>query len=313
MTTDSPLFPLVECVPNFSEGRRAAVIDAIADAIASAPVHILDVSSDSDHNRTVVTFVGSPDQVVEGAFRGVEAAARWIDLEAHHGVHPRIGAADVIPFVPLRGVSLKTCVELARRLGARVGAELGIAVYLYEAAASRPDRVNLADVRRGGYELLRTAIEIDPARAPDFGPRRLGRAGASAVGARLPLIAFNAYLDTSDVTIARQIAAVIRAANGGLPCLKALGLLVGGQAQVSMNLTDFRTTGLYAALNAVETEARQRGTSVTRTELVGLIPQAALIDYAVQSLRLPDSARHLLLEPRIGAAVGDYRPIPFDE
>jgi len=303
---------LIECVPNFSEGRNVEVIDAIVRSIASASVSILGVSSDVDHHRTVVTFVGSPDSVVEGAFRGAAAAAERIDLEAHRGVHPRIGAADVIPFIPLRGASLADCATLARRLGARMGDALDIPVYLYEAAATRPERVDLADVRRGGYEALKTAIQSDPTRAPDFGPARLGRAGASAVGARLPLIAFNVYLDTADVAVAQAIARAVRASSGGLTCIKALGLLVGGQAQVSMNLTDFRQTGLDVVLSAVESEARQHGARVERTELVGFAPQAALIDAALVALHLPNTARDLVLEARLGDITGDYRPIPFD-
>jgi glutamate formiminotransferase len=305
-------FPLIECVPNFSEGRDPAVIDAIVSAIASAPITILGVSSDADHHRTVVTFVGSPAGVLEGAFNGTAVAAAHIDLGLHRGAHPRIGAADVIPFVPLRGASLTDCIGLARTLGARLADELGIPVYLYEAAATRPERVNLADVRRGGYETLKTTIQTDPTRAPDFGRPLLGRAGASAVGARMPLIAFNAYLDTADVTIAQAIARAIRASDGGLPCVKALGLLVDGQAQVSMNLTDFRQTGMYDALSAIQTAARAHGVRVTRTELVGFAPQAAWFDAALAALQLAPDARDLVLESRLGDLTGDYRPLPFD-
>lgn len=301
---------LVECVPNFSEGQRAEVIAALTTAIQSVPVALLDVSSDPDHNRTVITFAGEPEAVAEAMFRGARAAAQQIDLEQHHGVHPRMGAVDVIPFVPLRGISLAECAALARAFGQRVGDELGLPVYLYEAAATRPERVNLADVRRGGYELLKTTIQT-PERAPDFGPARLTPAGALAVGARDPLIAFNAFLDTDDVTIAQAIAAAIRESGGGLPKLKALGLLVKGQAQVSMNVIDFRQTSLFTIMTALRAEAQKHQVAVTHTELVGLIPQAALIDYALAALQLPSHTRDLVLEQRIGAVLGDYREVPF--
>jgi glutamate formiminotransferase len=304
--------PLVECVPNFSDGRRKAVIEAIVAAVASAPVHLLDVSSDADHNRTVVTFAGEPEAVAEGAFRGAARAAALIDLTQHTGVHPRIGAVDVVPFVPLRGISLEACAELARALGRRVGEELRLPVYLYEAAAACPERVNLAEVRRGGYEVLREAIQTDPSRAPDFGPRAMGAAGAVAIGARAPLIAFNVYLDTQDVEIARQVAQAIRTSGGGLPYVKALGLLVDGQAQVSINVIDFRRTSLYAIMQAVQAEAARHGARPVRSELVGLIPRAALLDYAGASLLLPPEARGLILEDRLGAAMGDYREAEFD-
>jgi glutamate formiminotransferase len=304
---------LVECIPNFSEGRRSDVIAQITSAAKTAPVHILDVSSDADHNRTVVTIAGAPEAVLHAAFAMCAAAARLIDLDMHYGVHPRIGATDVIPFVPLHDITLDACVELARQLGRRIADELGLPVYLYEAAALRPERRNLAAIRRGGYEALKTAIETDPDRTPDYGAPKLGRAGAVAVGARMPLIAFNAYLNTDDVQTARTIAESIRESGGGLKYVKALGLLVGGQAQVSMNLTDYRQTGLFAVMQALIREAARHGAAVERTELVGLIPQAALINYAVDALGLPAHARLLTLEGRLGETLGDYRPILFDE
>jgi glutamate formiminotransferase len=303
--------PLVECVPNFSEGRRADVIAALVDAIQSVPITLLDVSSDPDHNRTVITFAGEPEPVAEAMFRGARAAAERIDLSAHRGVHPRMGAVDVIPFVPLRGISLDECAALARSFGRRVGEELGIPVYLYETAALRPERVNLADVRRGGYELLQTTIGT-PERAPDFGPAHISAAGAVAVGARNPLIAFNAYLDTPDVAVAEAIAVAIRASGGGLPYLKALGLLVGGRAQVSMNVIDFRQTSLFSIMERLRAEALKHGAAVTETELVGLVPQAALLDYALAGLQLPPQTRERVLEHRIGAVTGDYREVPFE-
>ncbi len=303
--------PLVECIPNFSEGRRADVIAALVEAVQSTPVALLDHSSDPDHNRTVITFAGEPEPVAEAMFRAVRVAVERIDLEQHRGVHPRMGAVDVIPFVPLRGISLQEVALLARRFGRRVGEELALPVYLYEAAALRPTMTNLADVRRGGFELLKTAIRT-PERAPDFGPARMGKAGAVAVGARAPLIAFNAFLDTADETIAQEIALAIRESGGGLPYVKALGLLVGGRAQVSMNIIDFRRTSLFEVMQTLRAETQKHGVAITQTELVGLIPEAALFDYAVKGLLLPPSARTQVLEQRLGDALGDYREVPFE-
>ncbi len=302
----------VECVPNFSEGRRPDVIQAIVDAITSADVHLLDVSSDSDHNRTVVTFFGEPDNVTEAAVRGIQRAAELIDLDQHSGVHPRIGAADVVPLIPLRDISLEACAQLARSLGKRIASKLDLPVYLYEAAALHHERTNLAYIRRDPYERLKETIQTDPDRLPDYGPSALGKAGAVAIGARGPLIAFNAYLNTPDVEIAQAVARKVRQSGGGLPYVKALGLLVDGQAQVSMNIIDFRRMPLHTVLEAVRHEARQLGAEVIHTELVGLIPQAALFDAAFTCLQLPAAARQLVLEDRIGAAVNDYRPISFE-
>lgn len=302
---------LVECIPNFSEGRRPEVIAAIVDAVRSADVHLLDFSSDADHNRTVVTFAGEPQATAEAAFRAIRAAAERIDLSLHSGQHPRMGAADVVPFVPLRDYSLAESAALARELGRRVGGELGLPVYFYEAAALRPERVNLADVRRGGYEALKASIH-EAAHAPDVGPARVGPAGAVIIGARGPLIAFNAFLDTSDVTVAQDVALAVRESGGGLPALKALGLLVGGQAQVSMNVVDFRRTSLFDILNAVRREAEARGARVTHTELVGLIPQAALVNTALAYLQLPPDAGARILETRLGETTGDFRGVTFE-
>ncbi len=304
---------LIECIPNFSEGRRSDVIAQIVAAARTASVHVLDVSSDVDHNRTVVTIAGAPEAVMDAAFAMCAAAAERIDLDVHQGVHPRIGATDVIPFVPLRGITLEACAELARRLGRRIADELGLPVYLYEAAALRSERRSLAAIRRGGYEALKAVIESDPARAPDYGAPKLGKAGAVAVGARMPLIAFNAYLNTDDVETARAVAEAIRESGGGLKHVKALGLLVDGRAQVSMNLTDYRQTGLFTVMQSVTREAARYGAAVERTELVGLIPQEALINYAIDALGLPAHARRLILEGRLGETTGDYRPILFDE
>lgn len=291
---------IVECVPNFSEGRRQPVIEAIVRAIASVQgVRVLDVQSDADHNRTVVTFVGDPEVVTEGAFQGIATAARLIDLNHHRGEHPRIGAADVVPLVPVRGVTMEECVALARQLGQRVGEELGIPVYLYEEAATRPDRRNLADIRRGEYEGLKEEILTNPNRAPDFGPARLGPAGATVIGARPFLIAYNVFLTTDNVDIARQIASAVRHSSGGLRYVKALGLLVNGQAQVSMNLTDFRHTPMHRVVEMIRREAARYGVAIERSELIGLIPQQALFDAAQWYLQLDGFTPDQVLENRL--------------
>ena len=262
---------LVECIPNFSEGRRMDVVNAIFTAVESVPgVYLLDRSSDVDHNRSVITFAGSPGAVIEAAFAAIAIASESINLDEHTGQHPRIGATDVVPFVPLAGSTLEECVELAQRVGERVGRELGIPVYLYEAAATRPERVNLENIRRGGYEALKTAILTDPFYAPDFGPSRLGTAGATVIGARNPLIAYNVYLTTDDVSIAQHIAEAVRHSSGGLRYVKALGLLVNGRAQVSMNLTDFTGTPIHQAVELIRREAARYGVAIHYSELIGL-------------------------------------------
>lgn len=304
---------LIECVPNFSEGRRQDVIDAIAGALAAVDgVTLLDVSSDVDHNRTVMTLVGSPASLLVAAFRGVQKAAELIDLDHHAGQHPRIGATDVVPFIPLHDATMADCVHLAHVLGRRIAEKLDLPVYFYEAAAQLPERRNLAYVRRQRYEDLRNSIQSDESFQPDFGPKMLTSAGAVAIGARDPLIAFNAYLDTDNVAIAREIARTIRQSGGGLPHLKALGLLVDGHAQVSMNVVDFRQTSLHEIIGTVRAEAAKHGTKVTHTEIVGLVPQAALIDTALAHLGLPAVSRTLILEQRIGTMTGDFRQIPFE-
>jgi glutamate formiminotransferase len=294
---------IVECIPNFSEGRRMEVVDAIVSAIQSIDgVHILDRSSDVDHNRSVVTFAGAPDAVVQAAYSGIAKASELINLDEHTGQHPRIGATDVVPFVPIAGVTMAECVELARQLGWRVGEELHIPVYLYEAAATRPDRVNLENIRRGGYEELRVAIQNDETRAPDFGPSRLGTSGATVIGARAPLIAFNVYLTTDDVTIAQQIAVAIRHSSGGLRYVKALGLLVDGRAQVSMNLTDFTQTPIHRVVELIRLEAGRYGVGIHHSELIGLIPQSALIEAARWYLQLDAFTPAQILETRLHEA-----------
>jgi glutamate formiminotransferase/formiminotetrahydrofolate cyclodeaminase len=298
--------PLIECIPNFSEGRRLEVIEAIAASIAAVHgIHVLDRHSDADHNRSVITFFGPRQAVGEAAFAAVAKAAELIDLDQHQGEHPRIGATDVVPFVPLAGATMADCVELARALGKRVAEELGIPVYLYEAAATRPDRVNLENLRRGQYEGLKTAIQTDPSRAPDFGPSRLGNAGATVIGARPFLIAYNVYLTTGDVEVAKKVAAAIRHSSGGLRYLKALGMLVEGRAQVSMNLTDYTRTSLPRVVEMIRREAARYGVAVHHSELVGLIPQAALVNAAQWYLQMDRFQPDQVLESRLYAATAE--------
>lgn len=291
---------LVECVPNFSEGRRQEVIDAIVAAIAAnTGVRVLDVQSDADHNRTVVTFVGAPETALQAAFDGAARAAELIDLNQHRGEHPRMGATDVIPFIPISGVSMDDCVALARRLGERIGTALAIPVYLYAKAATRPERESLPAVRKGEFEGIRELIGSDPSRAPDFGPKVMGPAGATAVGARPFLIAFNAYLNTTDVEVAKKIAKTLRFSSGGLGYVQAMGILVDGQAQVSMNLTDFRQTAMHTVLEMVRREAARYGAAIVRSELVGMLPQQALLDAACWYLQLDGFSSDQVLENRL--------------
>lgn len=301
--------PLIECVPNFSEARRPEVITAIEEAIVSVrEITILDRHSDLDHNRTVITFVGPPETVGEAAFQGIAKAAELIDLEQHTGEHPRIGATDVVPFIPISGVSMEDCVDLARQLGKRVGEELKIPVYLYEAAASRPDRKNLESIRRGEYEQLKTEIGRDENREPDFGPQSLGPAGATVIGARQFLIAFNVYLATENVSIADKIARAVRHSSGGLRYVKALGMLVDGRAQISMNLTNFRKTPVARVVELIRREAARYGTAVHHSELVGLIPQDAIEDTAAWYLQLDQFQSEQVLEKRLYAAQKENSP-----
>ena len=291
---------LVECIANFSEARRPQVVAEIAQAIISVPgVALLDRHSDMDHNRTVLTFVGPPEEIEESAFRAIAKAAELIDLNQHRGEHPRIGASDVVPFVPISGVDMQACVEIARRLGKRVGEELGIPVYLYEEAATRPERKNLENIRRGEFEGLKTEIGVNPEREPDFGPARLGPAGATVIGARQPLIAYNVYLDSDDISIARKIARTIRHSSGGFRYVKGLGLLVDGRAQVSMNLTNFHGTPMALVVETIRREAARYGVNVHHSELVGLIPQEALVEAAVWYLQMDQFSPDQVLERRL--------------
>jgi glutamate formiminotransferase / formiminotetrahydrofolate cyclodeaminase len=291
---------LIECIPNFSEARRPEVIDQIVAAITSVEgASLLDRSSDLDHNRTVLTFAGSPEAVEEAAFRAIKSAAELIDLDQHTGAHPRMGATDVCPFVPLSDVSMEECIAIAQRLGHRIGSELSIPVYLYEAAATRPEHANLENIRKGQYEGLKVEIETDSERKPDFGPSKLPKAGATVIGARSPLIAFNVYLTTDDVGIAKKIAKAVRQSSGGLRYVKGLGLLVDGRAQVSMNLTNFRETPIARVVEFVRREAQRYGVGIHHSELVGLIPQEALVDAAVWYTQLDQFDKEQILESRL--------------
>jgi glutamate formiminotransferase/formiminotetrahydrofolate cyclodeaminase len=305
--------PIVECIPNFSEARRPQVIESIIEAISSVPgVSLLDRHSDLDHNRTVLTFVGSPQAVEEAAFQAIARAGELIDLNQHTGEHPRIGATDVVPFVPIAGVTMQECVAMARRLGQRVGEELGIPVYLYEQAATRPERQNLENIRRGQYEVLKVEIAAQPERAPDFGPAQVGPAGATVIGARHPLIAFNVYLTSDDVTVARKIAKAIRLSSGGLRYVKGLGMLVEGRAQVSMNLTNYNETPLARVVEMIRREAARYGVAIHHSELVGLIPQQALVDAAQWYLQLDQFKRDQVLEQRLAATRGQASVQPVE-
>ncbi len=295
--------PIVECIANYSEARRPEIVEAIMQAITSVEgVHLLDRHSDLDHNRTVLTYVGPPQAVQEAAFRSIARAAELINLDEHTGEHPRIGATDVCPFVPISGMTMQDAVQLARGLGQRVGELLGIPVYLYEEAATRPDRQNLENVRRGQYEGLKEDILTNPARLPDFGPAKLGPAGATVIGARQPLIAYNVYLTTDDVTIAEKIARAVRQSSGGLRYVKALGMLVEGRAQVSMNLTNYQKTPVARVVEMIRREAARYAVGVHHCELVGLIPQQALVDAAQWYLQLDQFEPEQILEHKIQAA-----------
>ena len=281
--------PIIECVANCSEGRNAETIQALADSVKKVKgVSLLDQHADVDHHRCVLTFAGSSDAVALAAFELVKTAAMVIDLTQHVGQHPRIGATDVLPFIPLGSATMSQCVALAKRVGKRVGDELGIPVFLYEEACDQPHRKRLEDIRRGGLLGLASRIKSDPAWAPDFGPAHPHpTAGAIVIGARHPLIAYNILLNTSNLAIAQAIAKTIRTSSGGLPAVKALGMKLEsrGLVQVSMNLTNFRQTPIHVVFEAVKAEAEQRGVSIVSSELVGLIPQQAFTQAAAHDLK----------------------------
>lgn len=296
---------LVECVPNFSEGRRPEIVAQIRDAIAAVDgVVVLDVSSDPSHNRTVVTFVAPLERAVDAAFAGIAKATELIDLGTHEGEHPRIGATDVCPFIPLEGTSMEDCIVLARTLGERVGRELNVPVFLYERAASRPDRVNLADVRRGEFELARTEIGTKENRVPDFGPNAIHpTAGATVIGARPFLVAYNVYLGgRENLAVAKAVAKAVRGSSGGLRGVKGLGMEVDGQAQVSMNLVDLDATPLHRAYEMVKMEAEALGVTPTWSEIVGLVPERALFEAAARHLRWKTYTPDLVLERQVRSA-----------
>lgn len=294
---------IVECVPNFSEGRRKKVVGEITGEIKKVKgVKLLDVESDVDHNRSVVTFIGEPKAVAEAAFRAAKKASKLIDLNSHKGEHPRIGATDVIPFIPVSNVTMEDCIELARKVGKRIATELKIPVYLYEAAALRPECVNLADIRKGEYEGLKKEIGVNPARKPDYGPAKLHpTAGATVVGAREPLIAFNINLGTDDIEIAKSIAKTVRFSSGGLKCVKARGFEIKkrGIVQVSMNLTNYKETSIFSVYELVKSEAYRYGIPIVGCEIIGLVPLDAIADVANFYLKLENFRKEQILETRL--------------
>jgi glutamate formiminotransferase len=307
---------LVECVPNFSEGRDKAKVDAIVAAMKLEGVYLLDREMDADHNRCVITLAGEREAVQEAAIRGVGKAAELIDLNVHQGAHPRLGAADVVPFIPIEGVSLPDCVAMARQAGEQIWKRFQIPVYLYEAAAAIPERQNLENIRRGQFEGIRAEIASNPARKPDFGNLELHpSAGACVVGARKFLVAYNIFLNTGDVEVAKKIAKAVRFSSGGLRFVKAAGFLVRGQAQVSMNLTDFEQTPMHRVFEMVRSEAARYGAVPTSSEIVGLVPKKALEQAAEWSLQVENFDSSLILENRLTAvmggkmAVGGIRPL----
>lgn len=298
--------PLVECVPNFSEGRDPQVIAAIRDAIAATPgAHVLDVSSDASHNRTVITFVAELASAVPAALAAMRVARDRIDLTRHQGEHPRIGATDVVPFIPLDGATMADCIALARELGERAARELGIPVYLYERAANRADRENLADVRRGEFEGVRDEVKTNAARHPDYGgPDLHATAGATAVGARPFLVAYNIYLgDRGNLPVAKAVAKAVRGSSGGLKYVKGLGMEVDGQAQVSMNLVDTEQTPLHRVFEIVRNEAAAHGVLPTWSEIVGLVPERVLLEAGARHVQLRGFTKGMLLEQRIRETV----------
>ena len=296
---------LVECVPNFSEGRDPAKVDAILEAMKIPGVYLLDREMDSDHNRSVITLVGEREAIQEAAIRGVGKAAELIDLTKHQGAHPRMGAADVVPFIPIDGVTIEDCVAMARHVGAEIAKRFQIPVYLYEAAAATPERQNLENIRRGQFEGIRADIATNPARKPDFGePRVHPTAGATVVGARKFLIAYNVFLNTPDVDIAKKIAKAVRFSSGGLRFVKGAGFLVRGMAQVSMNLTNFEQTPIHRVFEFVKREAQRYGVAPVSSEIVGLIPKKALEQAAEWFLQVENFDSSLILENRLTAVMG---------
>ncbi len=296
---------LVECVPNFSEGRDKAKVDAILEAMKMDGVYLLDREMDADHNRCVITLVGEREPIQEAVLRGVGKAAELIDLTRHQGAHPRMGATDVVPFIPIEGVTIEDCVQMARHVGAEIWKRFQIPVYLYEAAAARPERTNLENIRRGQFEGIRDEIATNPARMPDFGdPRIHPTAGATVVGARKFLVAYNVYLNTTDVEVAKKVGKAVRFSNGGLRFVKGMGIPVRGLAQVSMNLTDTDQTPIARVFEYVKREAARYGVMPLSSEIVGLIPKKALEDAAEWFLQVENFDSSLILENRLAAVMG---------
>ncbi len=296
---------LVECVPNFSEGRDKGKVDAIVEAMKMDGVYLLDREMDSDHNRCVITLVGEREAIQEAAIRGVGKAAEIIDLTKHTGAHPRMGAADVVPFIPIDGVTIEDCVAMAKYVGAEIWKRFQVPVYLYEAAAATPERQNLENIRRGQFEGIRAEIETNPARKPDFGEARVHpTAGATVVGARKFLIAYNVFLNTPNVDIAKKIAKAVRFSSGGMRFVKGAGFLVRGLAQVSMNLTDFEQTPVARVFETVRREAARYGAMPVSSEIVGLIPKKALEEAAEWFLQVENFDSSLILENRLAAVMG---------
>ena len=295
---------LVECVPNFSEGRDKAKVDAILEAMRMDGVYLLDREMDADHNRCVITLVGDPVNVAEAAIRGVGKAVELIDLTKHTGAHPRLGAADVIPFIPIEGITLEDCVAIARRVGDEIWKRHQVPVYLYEAAAQRPERQNLENIRRGQFEGIREEVKTNPDRRPDFGKAALHpTAGATVVGARKFLVAYNVYLNTPDVEIAKKIGKAVRFSNGGLRYVKGMGVSVRGLAQVSMNLTDTDQTPIARVFEYVKRESARYGVLPLSSEIVGLIPKKALEDAAEWFLQIENFDSSLILENRLAGVM----------
>ena len=295
---------LVECVPNFSEGRDKAKVDAIVEAMKINGVYLLDREMDADHNRCVITLVGERDAIQEAAIRGVGRASELIDLTKHQGAHPRMGAADVVPFIPIDGVTIEDCVAMAQHVGTEIWQRFQIPVYLYEAAARTPERTNLENIRRGQFEGIRDEIATNPARRPDFGdPRVHPTAGATVVGARKFLIAYNVFLNTPDVEIAKKVAKAVRFSSGGMRYVKGAGFLVRGMAQVSMNLTDFEHTPVHRVFELVKREAARYGVMPVSSEIVGLIPKKALEQAAEWFLQVENFDSSLILENRLAAVM----------
>ena len=296
---------LVECVPNFSEGRDKAKVDDIVDAMKMDGVYLLDREMDSDHNRCVITLVGEREAIQEAAIRGVGRAAELIDLNQHQGAHPRMGAADVVPFIPIDGVTIEDCVAMAKHVGAEIWRRYQVPIYLYEAAAATPERQNLENIRRGQFEGIREEIATNPARRPDFGEAAVHpTAGATVVGARKFLVAYNVFLNTTDVDIAKKIAKAVRQSSGGFRFVKGAGFLVRGLAQVSMNLTDFEQTPVHRVFEFVKREAARYGAVPLSSEIVGLIPKKALEQAAEWFLQVENFDSSLILENRLAAVMG---------